>query len=255
MHHILELNHQNQGHRTRSAYRGNDGVHCPKIPLSTDTYPGNRLFSSGEDSDFTVKCGNQTWQLHRIILRSGSEYFKHACSGKFQVCLECPQHLEVAWSDTDSWQEGASCIIELKEEDPWDAGILLWYFYAHDYQIDIGGIPASVAHARVYAIADKYGVGLLKDLAKARFALAVRNTVATDIPSLIAATELVYASTPSSDRGLRNCVKPKLIEFKQQLRDSDDFMALFVSGLDGGHFAVEMLDAWAGLNPKRRDYL
>ena len=107
----------------------------------------------------------------------------------------------------------------------------------------------------MYAIADKYGVGLLKDLAKARFALAVRNIVATDIPSLVAATEMVYASTLSSDRGLRNCIKPKLIEFKQQLRDSNEFMALFVSGLSGGDFAVEVLDAWAGLNPTRRNYL
>ena len=114
-------------------------------------------------------------------------------------------------------------------------------------------MPASVAHARVYAIADKYGVGLLKDLAKARFELAMRDTA--DIPSLVAATEVVYASTPSSDRGLRNCVKPKLICFKQQLRDNNDFMAMFVSGLSGGDFAVEVLDAWAGLNPKRRDYL
>ena len=170
--------------------------------------------------------------------------------------MESPQHLEVACSEPDSWQEGASCIIELKEEDAWEAGILLRYFYAHDYQIDIGGIPASVAHARVYAIADKYGVGLLKDLAKARFALAVRNTVATDIPGLIAATEVVYASTPSSDRGLRDCVKPKLIEFKRQLRDSNEFMALFVSGLGGSRdFTVEILDTWAGLSPTRRDFL
>lgn len=129
------------------------------------------------------------------------------------------------------------------------------YFYALDYQIDIDGIPASVAHARVYAIADKYAVGLLKDLAKARFSLAVRNIGAADIASLVAATEVVYDSTPSSDRGLRNCIKPKLIEFKQQLRDSDEFMALFGSGLSGGDFAVEMLDAWANLNPKRRNYL
>ena len=169
--------------------------------------------------------------------------------------MEGPRHLEVTTCDTDLWQEGASGIIELKEEDPRYAGILLRYFYALDYQIDTGGIPASVAHARVYAIADKYGVGLLKDLARARFALAVRNTVATDIADLIAATEVVYATTPSSDRGLRNSIKPKLMEFKQQLRDNNEFMALFVSGLGGGNFAVEMLDAWAGLNPKRRDYL
>ena len=129
------------------------------------------------------------------------------------------------------------------------------YFYALDYQIDAGDIPASEAHARVYAIAYKYGVMLLKDLARARFALAMNDTVATDIASLVAATEVVYASTPSWDRGLRDCIKPKLIEFKQQLRDCDDFMALFGSGLSGGDFPLELLDAWAGLNPKMRNHL
>ncbi len=55
-------------------------------------------------------------------------------------------------------QEGTSAVIELKEEDPQYAGILLRYFYAHDYQIDNNGKPSLAAHARVYAIADRYGV-------------------------------------------------------------------------------------------------
>ena len=106
----------------------------------------------------------------------------------------------------------------------------------------------------MYTIAGKYGVGLLKDLAKARFALAMRDTVAMDIPSFIATIEVVYASTRSSDRGLRDCIKPKLVEFEQQLRDSNEFMALFEPGSSGGNFAIDVVDAWHGANLGYFDY-
>ena len=110
-----------------------------------------------------------------------------------------------------------------------------------------------MAHARVYAIADKYGVGLVKDLAAAKFLLALENIrTTTDVPILIAATEVVYTSTLSSDRSLRECIGPKLYEFRQQLRDSDDFMTLFTSGLRDGDFAGEMLDCLAHLRPTSR---
>ena len=110
-----------------------------------------------------------------------------------------------------------------------------------------------MAHARVYAIADKYGVGLLKDLAKQKFALAVQTTNVANISSFIAAIEVVYTTTLGSDQGLRDCILRELKEFKQELRDSDDFMALFLSGLGDGEFAVEVIDAWAGLSRMRRE--
>ncbi|KAL9137821.1 MAG: hypothetical protein Q9175_000955 [Cornicularia normoerica] len=200
------------------------------IAQNQHTEAMTRLFDSGEDSDFTVKCGNRVWQLRRCILRSGSEYFKNACSGKFEGCLGS---------------------IELKEEDPQYAGILLRYFYVHDYQLDDLGSPPLVANARVYAIADKYGVGLLKELAKQNFAMNIRDIKAADVPSFIAAIEVVYTSTLGSDRGLRDCILPKLKNSKQQLRDSDEFMTLILSGLCDGEFAVEVIDAWAGLSRTR----
>ena len=109
-------------------------------------------------------------------------------------------------------------------------------------------MPSLVAHVRVYAIADKYGVGLLMDLAKERFAMAITETRATDIPRFITAIEVVYTSTLDSVRGLRDCLLPKLKEFKQQLRDSDDFMALILWGIGEGELAVEVIDAWANLS-------
>lgn len=202
------------------------------IAQNQHTEAMTKLFDSGEDSDFTVKCGNRVWQLHRVILRSGSAYFKNACSEKFE--------------------EGCRGSIELKEEDPQYAGILLRYFYAHDYQIDDNGAPPLAVHARVYAIADKYGVSLLKDLAKEKFASALKNTKVSDIPSFITAIEIIYTSTLGSDRGLRDCILPKMKEFRQQLRDNDEFMALTLSGFGDGEFAIEVIDAWSGLSKTRR---
>ncbi len=95
--HGLRPRQQHQDHRTEPAYRRHDHVCTPGIALTTNTDQHHRLFDSGEDSDFTVKCGNRVWQLHRVILRSGSEYFKNACSEKFEVRLESLQHHGVAY--------------------------------------------------------------------------------------------------------------------------------------------------------------
>lgn len=92
----------------------------------------------------------------------------------------------------------------------------------------------------------------MKDLAKEKFADALRGTKVSDIPSFITAIEIVYTSTLGSDRGLRDCILPKMREFRQQLRDSDEFMGLIVSGIGDGEFAVEVIDAWAGLSKTRR---
>lgn len=94
-------------------------------------------------------------------------------------------------------------------------------------------------------------MGLLKELAKQNFAMNIREIKAADVSSFIAAIEVVYTSTLGSDRGLRDCILPKLNKFKQQLRDSDEFMTLILSGLCDGEFAVEVIDAWAGLSRTR----
>ena len=104
----------------------------------------------------------------------------------------------------------------------------------------------------MYAIADKYGVGLLKDLAVGKFLLALENKGATALPSFIAAIKVIYTTTLGSDRGLRDSIKPTLLSYRQQLRDSDDFMAMILSGLGDGEFAVDVIDVWCGLRPTVR---
>ena len=211
-----------------------------------------RLFDSGEESDMTVQCGNRVWKLHRVILYAGSEYFKKACQGgKFQVHYFAAS-IGTRSSQADSNQEGTTGTIELKDEDPQMVGLFLRYFYAQDYQIDDNGKEPLIAHARMYAIADKYSVPLLKDLAKERFATCLKNIESEgiqslDIPIFATAIEIIYTTTLDSDRGLRDAIIPIMIQFKTQLRASDEFMGLILSNLQEGEFAVEVIDAFANL--------
>jgi hypothetical protein len=43
-----------------------------------------RLLRSGLFSDVTIKCGDRTWELHKNILCSRSEWFEKALTGKFK---------------------------------------------------------------------------------------------------------------------------------------------------------------------------
>lgn len=61
-----------------------------------------------------------------------------------------------------------------------------------------------VIDAKIYAIADKYELDGLKGVAKVAFTGAVYEHWDTD--QFVGAAEVVYTSTPDSDRGLRDVV-------------------------------------------------
>ena len=61
-----------------------------------------------------------------------------------------------------------------------------------------------VTHAKVYALAEKYGIMGLKALARRKFASQVKEHLASEELSL--AMQEVYESTVDSDRGLRDIV-------------------------------------------------
>ncbi len=124
------------------------------------------------------------------------------------------------------------------------------YFYAHDYHIDNNGKPPLGAHARMYAIADKYGIPLLKDLALANFISMIEDiedSKIIDVSTFVAAVDIIFSSTLSSDRGLRDAIVPALVQFKSDLRDSEEFVGLIAAGLGEGDFALEVIDAWGNV--------
>ena len=139
--------------------------------------------------------------------------------------------------------------IRLQEDDPWLTGQLLRFFYTHDYQVDIGDCqiddrrrPLS-AHARMYAMAEKYQAPLLKGLAQEKLAPVSKGLAITAIPYFADAIRIIFTSMLPSDQGLRNTVVPTLIALKQELRDSEDFMGL-ITGMDDTELYVELMDQW-----------
>ena len=75
----------------------------------------------------------------------------------------------------------------------------------------------------MYFAGDKYDIGGLKMLAKAKFSAAlVQGWDQEDhFPEAI---RMVYENTVSSDRGLRECLKPILVVHKQKLQSNEKFM-------------------------------
>lgn len=64
--------------------------------------------------------------------------------------------------------------------------------------------PPLVIHARVYALAEKYGIYGLKTLAREKFESLVSDK--WDESDFLEATEEVYTTTVDNDRGLRNII-------------------------------------------------
>ena len=124
------------------------------------------------------------------------------------------------------------------------------YLYAYDYHVGTNGELPIIAHARMYAIAEKYNIPPLKELAQEKFAATlwdVNNAKDFDIPAFVAAIDIIFSSTLSTDRGLRDTILPTMVHFKAELRNSNDFMGLITAGLGNLNFAVEVTDAWANM--------
>ena len=171
----------------------------------------NILWESAEYSDLTIRCGSREFKVHRAIVCPGSHYFSTACNGQFK--------------------EGRTRIIELKEDDPPTVHRILRYFYNLDY--DDTGDAASIApymleetsvndaeviedltetekalHTQllnniiVYAIANKYDIPQLKLLAREKVEMLLsKHTMSPDLPLII---DVIFKTTPSSDKDLRS---------------------------------------------------
>lgn len=93
-------------------------------------------------------------------------------------------------------------------------------------------------NVRVYAIAEKYSIFELKELAKTKFLSQVNSLIScNDFPEII---KMIYKSTPDSDRGLRNVVSDICTKqvrafidnrtFKEAVRDVGKFGLNVLSG-------------------------
>ncbi|EAT77701.2 hypothetical protein SNOG_14849 [Parastagonospora nodorum SN15] len=206
----------------------------------------DNLLNSGEYSDLTIICGDETHKVHKAIVCSRCDFFERA--ERFPV-----------------GREAAEGTINLPEDEPKIIALLLEFLYTGEYTPKLigqivpsfphscfntckkvlclhhacswhcqcrcrnftcascppetrqpvpgtlqGGEDQLLLHAKLYSLADKYNVQGLQDLAKLKFDCASKVFWMSSVFGSVA--EHVFTSTPDKDVGLRSIVKKTLVE-------------------------------------------
>ncbi|KAG5660087.1 hypothetical protein KAF25_003609 [Fusarium avenaceum] len=168
-----------------------------------------KSYSNNESFSDIVICYEDTeFKAHTVILSCHSEYF------------------------AKQPKESIEKVIHIIDFDSSVIEAMLHFIYHFEYTNE-SKESAMVFHAKVYQIADKYGIFVLKEHAKQKFRTAVKVDWSTEDFSI--AIELVYTTTPPEDRGLRDLIVEtsnanleKLISrdgFCEALRTTTDFAA------------------------------
>ncbi|KAL8650255.1 MAG: hypothetical protein Q9210_003926 [Variospora velana] len=182
------------------------------------------LFSSGKYSDLTITCRDRAFHVHRLFLCSASRFFAAACDGVFKEA----QDSQIDLSDDDPQTlERLLQYLYTTDYDDKDVNVedtpVANASSTSSAQID-NATPqvtpdapepekedesahhkasATMNNAAVYALAEKYNIASLKNLAKEKF----EDHCACfrwGTESLVATLEFIYTSTPAADQGLRD---------------------------------------------------
>lgn len=101
---------------------------------------------------------------------------------------------------------------------------------------DVNPAPSLLNNVLVYALADKYDIAELRELARGKFQTgAGRLLSATEFPEIV---REVYSSTPSSDRGLRDIVSQICARRGREMVENPDVNPVIV---EVGDFALDLL--------------
>ena len=125
---------------------------------------------------------------------------------------------------------------------------MLVFLYSCDYD-DAAHRPTQHPYefnARMYDLADKYGIEDLKDFAKYSLSLWLPlhgDRSAFEAPMFVKALRVIYTTTLPSDWGLRDLVIPTIKQCRVELREDSDFVEMLSSGLGDGEFAMDVFDA------------
>lgn len=171
-------------------------------------------FGTAGFTDLQLKSRSETFNVHKKVLCSRSEFFGKACKGGFK--------------------EASSGVIDLSEDDPEAVKAMLQFCYTTDYTYD------TALHAKVYAIAEKYNIKPLKDLARTKFETAADRD--WDSPYFPTTIDFVYTSTPPNDRGLRDIVVKLSRDHLKSLLYRPGFESMME---DNGDFGKDLVKAIA----------
>ncbi|SMQ49234.1 unnamed protein product [Zymoseptoria tritici ST99CH_3D7] len=220
------------------------------------------FLATGTLSDFTIKCGTQTFKVHKVVLAAQSEYFKAAVRGQFKESSNASIDLKAF----DPAEPDYSC------DDPLIVKAMIDFLYRHSYTFehDLPPVPEKrktarpakhgkrrlvtpepanticmVEHAKVFAMACKYGIPELKREARDQFIEAVADHWSHE--SFAQAIEEVYHSTSEGVGELREVVVKTILDNHKLLEDKNVEAA--ISSIDG--LAYNLLKQSAGRAPAR----
>jgi len=114
---------------------------------------------------------------------------------------------------------------------------MVHFMYHPDYDVP-SEQSAMVFYATVYQIADKYEVQFLKQHACTQFSTAVVKVEGWDKDEFASVIDLVWSTTPTNDRGLRDVVATASHKNLAALMDKESFIDELTAN---GPFAVEVI--------------
>ncbi|KAL2349830.1 hypothetical protein BJ546DRAFT_604519 [Cryomyces antarcticus] len=240
-----------------------DSVQSPSSTQFKTLQAGLRgFFDSTQYSDLKIRCSDgREIKAHRVVLSSQSPVFAAACRGPFREAssgvidldddVPYAVHAMLHWFyhfdygyDSKARETPASIHVEATAPDDKGKPQLDQHIdkkQKADHQAGKTQVKSDVSplvfHVRTYAIADKYDLPGLKELACSKFAGVAAK--AWDSPSFTLAIRSIYATTPSTDRGLRDVViKIAHVHMTALLQDCGEFVALLK---ENAEFAADLV--------------
>ncbi|KAJ0157736.1 Nitrogen assimilation transcription factor nit-4 [Fusarium oxysporum f. sp. albedinis] len=204
---------------------------------------------AGLYSDLKITCCNKQYQVHKAIICPRSCFFRNACENYFQVSPDgfaFESRSNVINLPEDDPEAVDSMIYYIyngyyPKMDPGTQGISKDRLAAAGWKLETfgkmfpcqlfasladilcsgeftGGLQVKflVLHAEVYALAEKYDVLGLKEMAQRCFRI-ISNCGGCCSKEFAQACEFVYTTTIDSDRGLRDVVVQSLLEHPRAL--------------------------------------
>lgn len=197
-----------------------------------------------------MRCGNKEYPVHKVLVCTRSPFFAKACDGPYEegrsgvidlsdddhdavdsmVCYLYNGYYPRIESGTTVSVAQPPCSKSWTVDDFGKESNLL------RMDTDIGGLTAIgevtlglqvkylCLHARVYALAEKYAVSGLKEIAL-RYFRYVADDETCNLEEFSDASELAYTTTIDADRGLRDVVVKALHENYKAL-DQDHVQGL-----------------------------
>ncbi|KPI36468.1 uncharacterized protein AB675_2886 [Cyphellophora attinorum] len=169
---------------------------------------GMELLKTGQYSDFTIRCGDKTFAVHKNIIALKSEYFCKAIDSGFKESVENEITIQEATPIAVGVMIVFLYLCEHSSEAKFDAIMedLLAVFPSTFTYEECGKTTRLEDVLAVYLLADRLLVPELRDIADKDIGAQLRLAWDIDRESVSYLVDKVYTTIPSTD----TCVRPYL---------------------------------------------